>query len=253
MPYTPKSASIEAGSLDAPRHVVIFHGYTGSPDEFRALADRLSSELDAYVSVPLLPGHGTNESELLWYGFDDFLHFAKEYVDNAARSGKKLIIMGHSFGGYLAMLTAAQAKPDALILTVVPFSLRFPLWLPGAAWFMRKRTWWEKDLSIAERMARLGLFYYRQMPGLGLSLVKEGIDRCKKVLPQIDVPIFAITTEEDPIVAKDSGRRILAMCNGNPANESIMLEDRQHGLFYGPHAQEAIDAILAFTKKVVRK
>ena len=253
MPYTPKSASIEAGSLDAPRRVVIFHGYTGSPDEFRSLAEQLSRELDAHVSVPLLPGHGTNESELLWYHFDDFLHFAKEYVDNAKRSGKELIIMGHSFGGYLAILTAADAKPAALILTLMPFSLRFPLWLPGAAWFMRKRMWWEKDLSIAERMARLGLFYYRHMPGLGLTLVKEGIRRSRKAIPALDMPILAITTEDDPIVAPESGAQMLARSGKHPGNTSVMMEDREHGLFYGSRAHEVIEVILAFAKKTMGK
>lgn len=250
MPYATKSTSIEIGPLDAKKQVIIFHGYTGSPDEFHALAPQIARELNASVSVPLLPGHGTNESELLWYSFDDYLHFAKEHVRNSIHPNKELIIMGHSFGGYLAILAAAEHAPAALILTVVPFSLRFPLWLPGAAWFMRKRTWWEKQLPINERLARLGLFYYRHMPGSGLTFVKEGIKRAKSALSTIETPILTVTTGEDPIVRPESGEKILALSGKNARNESVLLADRKHGLFYGPGAQEASDTIIRFAKKI---
>ena len=58
------TASFSEGRKDAPYTILLLHGYTGSPDGFRELAKVLSNTLDAYVSVPLLPGHGTTLDEL---------------------------------------------------------------------------------------------------------------------------------------------------------------------------------------------
>src|SRR5215510_1181023 len=64
-PHSNGTTSFVAGSIHAPRRIVIFHGYTGSPDEFKDLAGHLASALEAYVTVPLLPGHGTVQTDLL--------------------------------------------------------------------------------------------------------------------------------------------------------------------------------------------
>src|SRR6185503_6077322 len=107
------------------------HGYTGSTDGFRELAKVLSSTLDAYVSAPLLPGHGTTLDELQNISFDQFLDAARVHARDIASLNKPLAIVGYCFGGYLATLLADEFRPSVLALGLTTYKPRFPFWLPG--------------------------------------------------------------------------------------------------------------------------
>ncbi len=247
--YQEKTSSLSIGRADAPREILIFHGYTGSPDEFRPLAEELATRYDAHVSVPLLPGHGTDEIDLVPYTFEDFHEFARAKADRVATSGKPFVIMGHSFGGYLAILTAAEFKPAALMLTVVPFSLRWPLWVPGTEIVMRMRLLWDKKIPLQEKIERMGLFFYDHMPGIGLTLLKQGIRKSARVLPSITCPILAIHTEKDPLTPPKSGEEMLAASARNPENARLVIQDREHGIFYGKGWEVVVQHISDFLAK----
>jgi len=249
--YQAKTSALSIGRTDAPREILIFHGYTGSPDEFRPLAEELAERHDAHVSVPLLPGHGTDEYDLFPYDFQDFLIFARAEAHAAKASGKELIIMGHSFGGYLAILTAAEYKPKALILTVVPYSLRWPLWVPGTAALMRTRLLWDKKIPLQEKIERMGLFFYDHMPGIGLTLLKEGIRKSARALPQIDCPILTIHTGNDPLTPPRSGPQILAASGHNPQSAHHIVPGREHGIFYGSGWEDVVRQISEFIGRAV--
>src|SRR4051812_30417952 len=137
------TSAVAAGDPAASRRIVIIHGYTGSPDEFREFAEVLSHRLGAYVTIPLLPGHGNEVSDLYPLRFDDLLEYVRAHVREATQGGAKLALIGHSFGAYLATLAAHEFSASALVLTVVPYSLKFPLWIPGIATFARMKHSWK--------------------------------------------------------------------------------------------------------------
>lgn len=249
--YPCRDTTFEIGSTDAPVRIVIFHGYTGSTDEFEPLAQELSQVLGAHVSVPLLPGHGTHESDLLPYTYDDFARFAHAHVAQEHKKGEKLVIIGHSFGGYLATECAAEFKSDALVLTVVPFLLRFPLNLPGLAWLMRRKALWDKKVPLQERIERIGLFYYHHMPGVALTLLNQGVKRAESYLPRVRCPILTINTTEDPLTYDKSGAEMLARSAKNPHNQAHLVERKEHGLFYGKGKEDVIEEIVSFVRQAL--
>lgn len=247
--YPERDASFAIGNPNANVRVIIFHGYTGSTDEFEALAHAIVRALDAHVSVPLLPGHGTNEADLLHFTYQDFILFAEKEVEHARSTDAHLIILGHSFGGYLAMECAARYKADALVLTVVPFLLRFPLNIPGLAWIMRQKLLWDKKLPLQEKIERIGLFYYHHMPGIALTLLNEGVRRAKKVLRSISCPMLVIQTTKDPLTYSRSAETLLALSGKNPKNHFLLVPREEHGLFYGAGHETIIKEIVEFMKK----
>ncbi len=94
---------------------LLIHGFIGSPTDFAELPVLLNQK-GLTVSVPLLPGHGT-----------DPRHFSKttaeeleQYVLNAYRGLKKeyeeVVLIGFSMGGALSILTAAKEPVDKLVL-----------------------------------------------------------------------------------------------------------------------------------------
>lgn len=95
--------------------VLLVHGYTGVVEEMRYLGDRLC-EAGFGVSIPRLPGHGTNHQDLLsvswrdWYRrcFDEYLDLASSY--------DRVFVAGLSMGGLLALLLAAQLRVPRIAL-----------------------------------------------------------------------------------------------------------------------------------------
>jgi len=248
-----RSQSFTAGSPESPRRVLILHGYTGGPDEFRDLADTLLHRLDAYVSVPLLPGHGTSEEDLERYSFTDFLSACTNYVREMEQSGKPFVVIGHSFGGSLAPLAVAHASPAALVLTVTPFSLRFPFSLPASSLIARTKRFWSKKLPPQEVRERSGRFYYTRMPGIGMYFINRSNRLLRKVLPTISCPILTINNRLDPLCFPESGAAMLALSGKNSANKAVILENRKHGLFYGEGTEEVIEEIVSFLENVFKK
>jgi esterase/lipase len=249
--YPKRDSSFTCGNSHSRIRVVIFHGYTGSTDEFEALAHEIAQALDAHVSVPLLPGHGTHEADLLPYTYENFIQFARSHVKKERAQADKLIIIGHSFGGYLAVECAAEFKADALVLTVVPFLLRFPLNLPGLAWLMRRKSFWDKKIPLQERIERMGLFYYRHMPGVALTLLNKGVRRARTLLSNVQCPILAINTTEDPLTYNSSAEEILTHSGKNPHNRAHIVERKEHGLFYGKGREEVIAEIVLFAHQMI--
>lgn len=249
--YPKRDSSFACGDPHSRTRVIIFHGYTGSTDEFEPLAQELAHTLGAHVSVPLLPGHGTHESDLLQYRYEDFAHFARLQVETERAKAAKLVIIGHSFGGYLATECAAEFRADVLVLTVVPFLLRFPLNLPGLAWLMRRKSFWDKKVPLQERIERMGLFYYRHMPGIALTLLNEGINRTRTALRNVRCPMLTINTTQDPLTYNESGRELLACSDKNPQNRTHLVERKEHGLFYGKGREEVVKEIVLFVRKAL--
>ncbi len=237
-------AAFAAGRADAPVRIVVLHGYTGSPGEFHQLAESLAARLDARVVVPFLPGHGTHESSLLRVSFDDLLEAARGHVRRAAQGGHPLVIMGHSFGGYLAVLAREEAPQcRALVLTVVPYALRFPFALPLLAWLMRWRDFWRKPLSAEEEALRRQAFFYLDMPGSALSWVQAANGKMRAALRSCTVPILAIGTDGDDIATPESAPRIIADSGPARGSKVIVLDGRSHEIFLDGRQGEVIGLI----------
>ena len=242
------SSPIAAGDPSAPNRVVILHGYTGSPDEFRDFARDLSSRMNAYVTAPLLPGHGTDVNDLLPLWFDDIYAAAREHVREASASGKPLVIIGHSFGGYLALLSTAEFPPAAIVITVMPYHMRFPLNLPFMSYILRLKYLWEKKLSEKEISDRVGNFYYKHMPGKALWLLLEGKERVREILRTIKAPILTVHGNTDSLALPDSGNAVLEQTARNTHNKAVILDNRSHGIFYGEGRADVQDLILQFVE-----
>ncbi len=240
------SSPIAAGDPQAPHRVVILHGYTGSPDEFRDFANELAKRFDAYVTAPLLPGHGTDVNDLLHLWFDDIYDAAREHVREAAESGKPLIILGHSFSGYLSLLLASEFPTAALVITVMPYHLRFPLNLPAMSYLLRLKLLWDKKLSDQEMQERIGKFYYKHMPGKALWLLLEGKQRADKVLKSVTCPILTIHGTNDSMAHPDSGHMMIEKTARHPRSKSVILDNKSHGIFYGDGREDVQVLIMQF-------
>ena len=108
-PMAPAAFSYPGHGANAGIGVAICHGFTGSPLSVLPWAEHLAA-LGHAVSVPLLPGHGTDWRDLARHRWQDWYGaFEAAYLDLAART-ESCFVAGLSMGGTIALRTAARQR-----------------------------------------------------------------------------------------------------------------------------------------------
>ena len=99
--------------------LVILHGWNLSAAKFTPLSRELK-KLGYRIYVPDLPGFGKNQAVEKPLNLSDYAIFVEAYLKKHKLS--KAVIIGHSFGGRVAVKIADRGKTDltALILTGTP-------------------------------------------------------------------------------------------------------------------------------------
>ncbi len=102
-----------------PVGVLVVHGFTGTPQSMRGLAEAFA-DLGFSVEMPLLPGHGTSLDDMLDTGWDDWSGAAEAaYVDLAGRC-EHVVVAGLSMGGTLTLWLASRHPEIVGIVLVNP-------------------------------------------------------------------------------------------------------------------------------------
>lgn len=120
-------ASPEAPAA-TPLAVVYLHGFSADPHELDPVPQRLADSLGANLFVTRLAGHGLETGDGLGdVTAEDWLHDAEEALAVGERLGGKIILVGTSTGGTLAVWAAARARRRDMIAAVVLVSPNFGL------------------------------------------------------------------------------------------------------------------------------
>jgi carboxylesterase len=107
IPSPPAAFSYPGHGPNAGIGVAICHGFTGSPLSVLPWAEHLASEGYA-VTVPLLPGHGTDWRQLARTRWSDWYRsFEDAYLELAGKTGT-CFVAGLSMGGAIALLAASR-------------------------------------------------------------------------------------------------------------------------------------------------
>lgn len=101
--------------------IILVHGYSGSPEDLKPLARQLSLMYKSgSVANIRLPWHGAKDEPV--FDKQAFLNCISDAVNPYVREKRKIIILGHSTGGILALsfLLEHSFVPHMLILASVP-------------------------------------------------------------------------------------------------------------------------------------
>ena len=121
---------------------LVIHGFTGWPGEMAFLGDRLA-ERGLVVSIPRLPGHGTNGCDFMQTGWRDWLRASVDAYLELAASHPRVHVVGFSMGGLLAILLAARFPVGRLCLVAPGVKVSNPLlpFAPVLALVARRMRW----------------------------------------------------------------------------------------------------------------
>lgn len=120
-----------------PLSIVYLHGFSADRHEVEPLVSDLARELGANAYFARLSGHGRSGAALGDVTVADWLADAAEAVAIGARIGERVVLVGTSTGGTLALWAAAQEEAEGRIAALVLISPNLGLRDPSA----RVLTW----------------------------------------------------------------------------------------------------------------
>ena len=188
---------------------VFIHGFMGSPAQFSRLAE-VARAAGSQSRLITLPGHGGGVREFMRAGRSAWLaHVETELADLRAQH-EKLLLVGHSMGGLLA-INAAAKQPEGIAGIL---ALALPLYLRATANGLRIRVHSVLPARPEEDPRVCAARELRGVQGVTLwnapALVPNSLGllrlmaQTRKALPNLAVPLDVINSAEDELVSRRS-------------------------------------------------
>ncbi len=219
----PGSEPFEASG--GPLGVLVLHGFTGSPQSLRSLAESLA-RAGHTVALPLLPGHGTSVEDLMTTDWSSWSAAAFAAFDRLAAHTERVAVVGLSMGGGLVAAVAEQ-RPVAGCVFINPLvKPPAPELLTGLDELLAAGV--DRIDGIGSDIKRPGAAEaaYAQTPLACARSLFTGIADVYERLGDITAPSLLLTSREDHVVSGDNSDDLAARVAG-PV-ERVWLEDSYH-------------------------
>ena len=223
---------VEAGPFDlgargASAAALCLHGLTGTPYEVRPLGEALARAGLRAVG-PALPGHNRTPEELSRVRHSEWLDAVREALGALRAAHRRVVVVGLSLGGLLALALSAEAPVDAVAVVGTPLRLRVPLLplLPAVRRvvpFVRKGA--GSDIRDAEARARHPS--YDRMPLASVEQLRALQRLVRDRLASVRAPILVAHGRLDATAHPDDARAILESV-GSSERELLWLESSAH-------------------------
>jgi carboxylesterase len=244
---------------------LLIHGFSGSPAEMRPLGEYLAGQGHAALGVALA-GHSDNPEHLNRVGWYDWYRSVEQGFDQLRHRHPRLVVIGFSLGGALAMLLAHRRRVDRLVLLATPLSigdgpvlralplLRFvvPWYYPlekadFADPFVRRRVS-EIDAQIDIDNPDVQAYLRRKVriPVKAVVEMQRALQRARKVLPGLNLPTLLMHGRNDDIIDPANAIAISKTLAADQ-HELVWWEDTGHQLLsVGPARQTIYERIANF-------
>lgn len=210
-------AAAAASEEPPPEKIVclLIHGFGGSQVEMEPLAQALEAEGVEVVRLTL-PGHATSIEDFSHTFFPDWLAAAERACQKEIGRGRRVVAIGHSMGGSLALHLAEEYDLAGVVTLSAPVYLYrfFPpeaadwrLPLIGILKYIRPR--WPKapEDPLAREIAPWGGYGgVRLLPQLHSFI--QGIEAIEEELGKITEPLLILHARKDEIVPEGNAMTI---------------------------------------------
>ncbi len=208
------------------RGALVLHGFTGNPQSMRGLALALA-DAGFTVEMPLLPGHGTDISDMVPTRWAEWCEAAEDtFVALAARCDA-VVVVGLSMGASLAVWLA-EHHPEVAALAVVN-----PLVIPpdvATTGFIEAMIEAGDEIApgIGSDIAMEGSVEsaYPELPLRAALSLFEGVEEVEAKLGSVTCPVLLFTSTQDHVVDPKSSEVLMERVKG-PV-EQVVLERSYH-------------------------
>jgi carboxylesterase len=182
--------------------ILLLHGFTSGPHEMQPLGEELINA-GYTVSIPLLPGHGTTPQDLSKCRWYDWFGAAKEALFEIRKKCEKVIVVGQSMGGTLALHLAAHYQVNGIsVLAPGIFfkekKTRFLPWVAPVRRYRKKKN--GPDIRDDAERIRLTPYSYHKTPIKAALELKHMFEHVQMDLPEVRCPVMIIHSTQDHVI-----------------------------------------------------
>jgi carboxylesterase len=229
---------------------LLIHGFTGTPKEMRWMGEYLAQQGFSVLGIRLA-GHATQPEDMLRSRWTDWLASAEDGYHLLKGFADRIYLIGLSMGGVLSLLLSARLPVKGVIAMSTPYDLPADwrlnyLWLfsrlmpylpkskrpPGSGWF--DKLAWQDHVS------------YPQNPTRSIGELRLLLAAMRAALPQVQVPVLLIHSENDRYVLPENTDRILAALVNAPDKSRLLVRNSGHVVTRDAARQQLFDAALQF-------
>ena len=237
--------------------IYLIHGFSSTTYEVKKLAEALS-KLGYYVQADNLPGHGTSIEDCNLTTHNEWLNFVEQKIATMYTTCDKVIVMGVSMGGVLALHLASIFPLDGVVVAGALFKFksqfnvrvlvrllhRFKTQIPKA------KTFKSQDLEIINHQ-----FYgYDHYPLSALNEMRKMVDKVKTRLHKISMPVLLIHSKIDK-TALFENYYIIENLLVNAQLSTLVLEKTGHHVFDTEESdkEQIFSEIFKFTNNILNE
>ena len=217
---------------------LLVHGFSACPWEMKDLGEYLYKK-GYNVYGMILDGHGTKEEDLLKVKWEDWYQSVEDTYELTKLIGDRVIIVGLSTGGDLALRLAAD-KPELSGVVSLSSAIFFKDWkivFSGIGKYFIKYN--SRPLSPV-----LKHYYYENRAVSAIYEVYKLSGITKKALKNVEQPVLIIQSINDETIKVESSEYIHKNI-GSKNKKLILLENGPHVLtsFENPKQNEVFESI----------
>ena len=224
----PADRSLILVSPGASDSVLVIHSATTTPATMRPLAEQLH-RAGFNVYAPLMPTKANlaqGIGDVLWRAC---LQEARLRLRLLRGAGRRVHVVGLSFGAALAVHLAAEDKPHSLVLLAPALEPRLPL-----------------HVRLLLRLNVHRLQFVRRKYGWDLEVL-EAMERARPLLSHLDMPVYAAQCQDDERISPAS-LRLLQRKAKHPASRFRLYPQGGHRVLEAHGAAGLNEEIAGFLR-----
>ena len=209
------------------------------------LAERLHAA-GFTVSLPRLPGHGTNRADFLRTGARDWLRAVIDrYLDLHSRCSQ-VYVTGLSMGGVLALILGARFPVERIALaapalsatnSLIPLTPLLKFFIPGI------RSSYEEQSEDPERNF-LAREYWEWNSTVQVAELNRLQRRSRRLLQKVTGSVLTLVSRADDTVPVSVADMIERRCTSAAVKETIIFENSPHVMVNGEEKERVADEIV---------
>ncbi len=234
-----------------PHGVLLIHGFTGLPAELLLMGKRLQERGFTVLGVRLA-GHGTTAEDMSHMTDEDWMDSVRDGYAILSGCTERVSAVGHSMGGLLALLLAAEENIARVVSLAAPVFIaeeRGIRFLPPRE--VSEGLFVPKARRKIQGVPPVVNHTYRKMPLISVHEMLDAIERLKKSLPKVDAPVLILHSREDHTAAPESAEYIYHHIS-SAEKEIFWLEGYGHLLPLEDCRETVFERTAAFLQKGLR-
>ncbi len=228
---------------------LFLHGFTASPYEGRELAEKLHSDMGLTISLPLLPGHGTEPANLKDVSWQDWYLYAREKFLELRKNCRALFVCGQSMGAALALHLASHHRVEGVIsLAGAVFLKDWRLKLLPLARHLVPYQHKSRGPDIRDKKQKQIIPTYSKYPVRSVDQLLALLEHARQDLPEITAPALLFHSRKDRTVRFENLDYIYEHIS-SAKKERIVLEKSYHLISLDVEKTEVYNRIRAFIEE----